>query len=217
MTNTSFGETLSAVVDGEASEFELRRVLADADFEQLRARGVRYQLQGALLRKEHNEFSTVDLTAGIHEALAHEEARSAEYLSGAQVQSTDIRFWQRPWARAGVAASVTLAVILGVNTYNRADLTGPVLARAEVAAPLVRSPEVEALQPVGAQSLLAGLNTQTPVKTERVEPAQVRLIESDQRQALRVQSYMRQHTAQTVLTSTQGALPFARVSSFDAR
>lgn len=213
MTDSSLGEALSAVTDGEAGEFELRRVLGASEFDQLRTRAFRYQVQSTLLHEERNAFASVDLVSGIHAAIEKEDAQ----ISLNETPSTqDARFWQRSWVRSAVAASVTLAVILGVNTYNRSDLTAsPMLAETTVSTPLVRSAAVASSHPVGAQSLLAGLQVSAPAATA-VTQSPDRLAETNHRQALRLESYMRQHTAQTVLTSAQGALPFARVSSFDA-
>ncbi len=212
MTDNSLGEALSAALDGEASEFELRRVVRGLDDAALCEQAFRYQLQGELLREEHTAFAGIDLSGRIR---ARIEAEDLDVLQdgadvSAAVAGSDIRFWQRPLARAAVAASVTLAVILGVNTYNRADLGQPAL----VADAGIRT-QVAPTSPIGAQSLLAGLDVQGTSPASVAD--QDRLAQSHWRQAQRVESYMRQHTAQTVLTSAQGALPFARVASFDAR
>ncbi len=215
MTDNSLGEALSAALDGEASEFELRRVLRDLDSDQLRAQAFRYQLQGQLMREERSAFSGIDLSGAIRTAI--DEEAVDENLAAPVAAGSDIRFWHRPWARAAVAASVTLAVIFGVNTYNRADLNQTqVLAAADQSAPLVRTPALTPTNPVGAQSLLAGLELNAAPTAGAPGADQDRMAQAHQRQALRLESYMRQHTAQTVLTSAQGALPFARVASFDA-
>ncbi len=108
MSHQSLEESLSAVMDGEADELELRRVLASENAA-LRARWARQQLVRDVLHGQ-TVRPHLDLAAGVAAAIEAEE-RSAR----GKVASPGL--WQR-FGRHVVAASVTLAVLAGVRWYQ---------------------------------------------------------------------------------------------------
>lgn len=66
--NDRMKESLSALVDGEADELEIRRVLNQSEHDDnLREQWGRYQLIGSVMRGE--PASTTDLSRGIMQAL----------------------------------------------------------------------------------------------------------------------------------------------------
>lgn len=109
MSREVLGESLSAVMDGEADELELRRVLAAAgDDPEVRARWARYQLARSVMHRQTVKPG-LDLAAAVSAALAAEEAPVA------------VPQVKRGWTQIGrlaVAASVALAVLAGVRFYN---------------------------------------------------------------------------------------------------
>ncbi|MEO0443470.1 MAG: sigma-E factor negative regulatory protein [Pseudomonadota bacterium] len=105
-------ESLSALVDGEASELELRRILKsnDPDVDQ---QWHRYQVVSHLIRggvELHNLelHNDVNLSASISAAIADEPALSV------QAKNKPSRLWSN-LGRLSVAASVAGAVVIGVQ------------------------------------------------------------------------------------------------------
>lgn len=100
MSREALQETLSAVMDNEADELELRRVLAACGEDaELRSTWSRYQLARSVMHREPT-LPKLDIAAAVSAALA-DEAAPPKAEKG-------------PWRMVGrlaVAASVTLAVL----------------------------------------------------------------------------------------------------------
>ncbi|MBV2134715.1 sigma-E factor negative regulatory protein [Pseudomonas sp. MAP12] len=114
MSREVLGESVSAVMDGEADELELRRVLAaTGEDPEVRARWGRYQLARSVMHKQ-TVMPGLDLAAAVSAAIAAEAAPAPAPV----VQAKSL--WQQV-GRLAVAASVTLAVLAGVRFYNSQD------------------------------------------------------------------------------------------------
>ncbi|MDN3526126.1 sigma-E factor negative regulatory protein [Halomonas sabkhae] len=118
-------ESLSALMDNEGDELELRRVLKSLDDEPDAADAWRrYHLMRSMLRHESDVDTSTDLSAGVMARLEEEPLPASE--------PTPASRRSLPLARsAGVAAAVSLMVITGVQFYNGASPLG-----GEEAAPL---------------------------------------------------------------------------------
>lgn len=106
-------EALSALMDGEATELEVRRVLGSLDQDQvLGQKWARYQLVSSVLRGETQgraqQWLDLDVSARVAQALEAEPA-----WSGAAPRKRLGARVIRPFANVAVAASVSAAVILG--------------------------------------------------------------------------------------------------------
>ena len=134
MSREALQETLSAVMDNEADELELRRVLAACGEDaELRSTWSRYQLARSVMHREPT-LPKLDIAAAVSAALA-DEAAPPKAEKG-------------PWRMVGrlaVAASVTLAVLAGVRLYNQNDAL-PQMAQQgttpQIALPQVKGPAV---------------------------------------------------------------------------
>ena len=134
MSREALQETLSAVMDNEADELELRRVLAACGEDaELRSTWSRYQLARSVMHREPT-LPKLDIAAAVSAALA-DEAAPPKAEKG-------------PWRMVGrlaVAASVTLAVLAGVRLYNQNDAP-PQMAQQgttpQIALPQVKGPAV---------------------------------------------------------------------------
>jgi sigma-E factor negative regulatory protein RseA len=116
MSREALQESLSAVMDNEADELELRRVLNAFDDAETRDTWSRYQVARAVMHKDLL-LPRLDIAAAVSAALA-DEAVPAKF----------------PWSMAqpgspGVAASVTVAVLAGVRLYNQDEIAGAELAQ----------------------------------------------------------------------------------------
>ncbi|MBC9249942.1 RNA polymerase subunit sigma [Pseudomonas alcaligenes] len=195
MSREALQESLSAVMDNEADELELRRVLAASDDGELRATWARYQVARAVMHKELLE-PRLDIAAAVSAALA-EEAVPAKAANGS---------W-RTLGRLAVAASVTLAVLAGVRFYNQDELGGAQLA--QNAQPGLSLPQMQAQGP----AVLAGYSEGESLMPQR--PASQ--LSSANWQQLRLPTYLRQHAQQAAATGADSALPYARAASLENR
>ena len=195
MSREALQESLSAVMDNEADELELRRVLNAFDDVETRETWARYQIARAVMHKDLL-LPRLDIAAAVSAALA-EEAVPAKASRG-------------PWrslGRLAVAASVTVAVLAGVRLYNQDEIAGVELAQQStqqgLAAPQVRGPAV-----------LAGYSE----SSDATGPMANGVLQGqpgwhDQR----LPGYLRQHAQQAALKGTESALPYARAASLENR
>ncbi len=196
MSREALHESLSAVMDNEADELELRRVLA-GDNPELRATWSRYQLARAAMHKELIE-PRLDIAAAVSAALADEAAPAQPQRSG----------W-KGLGRLAVAASVTVAVLAGVRLYNQSDVAGPQLAQ-QAAQPSISVPQANQ-----GPTVLAGYSegqAEVPVQTAADNAPIERWHEE------RLPAYVRQHAQQAAFgTGSDSALPYARAASMEER
>ncbi len=193
MSREALQESLSAVMDNEADELELRRVLAASDDAELRATWSRYQMARAVMHKELLE-PRLDIAAAVSAALADEAlpVRAA-----------------RPWrtlGRVAVAASVTLAVLAGVRFYNQDELAGPQLAQ-QAPSPGLALPQVQ------GPAVLAGYSTGASAMPLQSAAEEAGPGWHEQRLPI----YLRQHAQQAAASGADSALPYARAASLENR
>jgi sigma-E factor negative regulatory protein RseA len=159
MNRVVLDESLSAVMDGEADELELRRVLAAAGEDPaLRERWGRYQLARDVMHKQA-VLPNLDLASAVSAAIAAE-------ANPVPAQPAASSGW-RQLGRLAVAASVTLAVLAGVRFYNSQDDVAPQVAQQPAA---VQQPQ-QALPPVAVPQGPAVLAS-FPAEQAPAEPAQ---------------------------------------------
>jgi hypothetical protein len=138
-------ESLSALLDGEVSHFELRRTLEQVGQNpQLGRQWRRYQLERALLKRETVAAVEVDLSDRVMAALAQEPAYhpGVEHVRSCAPPPAPAPRWWRSLSSMAVAASVTAAVILGAGSFGeRADRAAPTytLPGASASADLIRA------------------------------------------------------------------------------
>lgn len=128
-------ENLSALIDGEAFDNELLGSLTTDS--ELQRRWQSYHLIRDTMRGDIGEVMHLDIAQRVAAALEQEPARLLpQAIPESQPQPhtwNKLPFWHkvRPWAsqltQVGVAACVSLAVIVGVQQYNQtgADFTQP--------------------------------------------------------------------------------------------
>lgn len=186
----SVEETLSAMLDGEAQELELRRVLRELDGDTpLRARWHRYHLARGALHAEPM-LAAPDLSAAVRAALDAEPARELPRQSN----------WRRAVGSFAVAASVAAVVLVGGQQLSQSYSDGAgSIARV---APL----PVGVVNTSGAIPVQASFGTKT---LPGLQPADRTAYRELARQRLR--RYSQEHAEHAALNTPQGMLPFARV------
>ncbi|UFH48565.1 sigma-E factor negative regulatory protein [Pseudomonas sp. KNUC1026] len=197
MSREALQESLSAVMDNEADELELRRVLNAIDDQETRATWSRYQIARAAMHKELLN-PRLDLAVAVSAALADE----------AEPAKSAPRRW-RSLGRMAVAASVTFAVLAGVRLYNQDEINGAQLAQQQSAQPSVVAPQAQ------GPAVLANY-------TESAEPAKGPMSNGALQnqagwQGEKMPGYLRQHAQEAAMKGAESALPYARAASTENR
>lgn len=193
MSRDALHESLSALMDGEASELEVRRLLRDsADDGELRERWRHWHVARAAM---HDELQApkLDLASRVSSALADEPVLMA----------------QAPWyarvsGRVAVAASVTLAVLAGLQFSPLNEQAAPELAQQQDI-PTLTIPG----QALPGPAVLAGYQpgeaaTESPTLENRWHEERMPL-------------YLHQHLQQVSASQGNAQLPQARVANFEGR
>ena len=145
-------ETLSAMLDDEADELELRRLLkASADNPDLQRAWERYNLAGAVLRGERTAPLSEDFHLQVASRLRDEAAPGQSLRFGTS---------RRLAGRFAIAATVAVAVFIGLQSGLDTDL----------AAPQIAGEAAEVIAPNALESQAADALPQTP-ETQAVEVA----------------------------------------------
>ena len=229
-----FPETLSALLDGEVDELELRRLLAALDQAD--------EHEAERLMAQWSRFNTISDVLTSH--VVHKAARSNTYDSGfdsgseafrpvlagdgfAKIVSnavekeiagsatkkactTDVSVSH--WRGLAVAASVAFAVVLGVQEFERFAPKGgqPLLASGEKTSTpsVVQQSDFVALRSL--ESKLPADQWVSPVKASRATD-QIKAAEAQ----ARLNAYFLQHANRAATQSGHGLIPFARVANFE--
>lgn len=199
MSREALHESLSAVMDNEADELELRRVLAADGDTDMRSTWSRYQIARAAMHKELIE-PRLDIASAVSAALADEPA-----ITMAKPQ----RFAWGNLGRLAVAASVTVAVLAGVRLYNQSDVAGPQIAQ-QAAQSSIAVPQANQ-----GPAVLAGYSEDAGPSDAQATGAQA---STEGWHEKRLPTYVRQHAQQAAFGSgSEGALPYARAASMEDR
>lgn len=170
-------ETLSAMLDSEASELELRRVLkAIVEDPDIAGTWERMSLVQAVLHddnlKDYKRLLTVggSFSRSVAQAIANEPVPTASGSAAPDSIDASPARWTRPLAKMAVAAAVALAFFLGMQTTINSPTS-------DVAAPVAQrqagQQEPASAPGNSAPALLAGAganDTAQPVIVREVDP-----------------------------------------------
>ncbi|MCV6604869.1 MAG: RseA family anti-sigma factor [Porticoccaceae bacterium] len=187
-------ESLSALMDDAADELELQRVLkAAAEDDELRGTWERYQLARSAMHSDA-PARTMDLSASVAAALDDEPVHKA---SGGALKNL---------GRIAIAASVTLAIVIGVQqSYQPAGVEN--------------TPQVADSNPVNVAPLPSGF--EAPIPTANVGYGELGELVVEPLNELdettlkeleeRLNELLKSHTDDASLNNGQGLLPHARL------
>lgn len=197
MNEQGLEQSLSALMDGEVTELELRRLLRESEDPQLRARWQRWQLAREAMHGRPSP-AAVDVSAAVRAAIEQEQQPQV---------AKPVASLGSKWTKWAVAASVTLAVLGGARLYN----SEPMLQHEGLAAASPSSSEKQMAAVVPAPPVvLAGMSG-----IERQEQGYVPALSRWEQEKLPL--YLKSHAWQSGLQSTGGALPHARAASLEGR
>lgn len=215
--NSELGESLSALMDGEADAAALDKLLDSVDDPALRTawrsfHTARHGLESGPMVPE------VDLSGRIMAAIDQEPTYSAQPTPTEipdNIQS--VGSWQRllrPVASFAVAASVFAVVLVGSQFFGNPGQ--PITDAPVVATGADRLAPSGAVTVLGGRATLAGYATPAPAVTPA--PALVReAAPSTDYNAIarqRLERYMLEHADEAALNANQGLMPYARVATF---
>ena len=210
--NDQLDSQLSALSDGEMTELELRNVLKQLENCSEAERAIqlkkwsRYQLVSEVLSDERGSHAAqANFATAVAEAIAQEPSHlqaGADDSLGLDAPGIAASSGGTPlWSRFAVAATVTLAVIVGVQQYqlNGAAVGSSTLASDDTSS-YVATPAGEA---VAMQVKAQRANAKTDFESDNLR-AQERLHE-----------YLLEHANHAARQNGQGIVPFARVANFE--
>lgn len=221
-------ESISALVDNQASELELQRILKAAQSDsEVGATWSRYQIAGAVMRSDMPAFEMSDFATLVSAAIATESVHSETPVANKRGH------WWQNVARFAVAASVAGGVILFSQNYNGVTDTDLQMAastnEAPVTVPAVSIPagyhgQALSLRTVGMQNGYEARqqdNRQVvfvprqSTKTNHALGATSTANDLNAAANEEVRDYLNKlieaHADNAALNSSQGMLPFARV------
>ena len=231
--NNQLHESVSALMDNQASPLEVQRILAHTEKNTgVRERWHRYHLARAVLRGESKGLSAADISDQVRAAVADldidftAQADNASTPLTESTATTDAEgssksspTWLAPFGRVAVAASVALAVLLGAQQLpllasgngelNSNDIAGSNAAYLPVDLSSGANLSGLNVQNVSSASFSAPDNRVQTSSDMQMQRRQ-QLAEEEVRQA--IQRLMLQHAEQSSLDQSTGLMPFIRVS-----
>ena len=204
-------ESLSAVMDGEAEELEFRRVLHHFHDEELRGTAKRYQLINDTIKYGGmGTLPNIDVSNRIRAEI--EEEKNI-------IEPRFQKHRKRGIMGLAVAASITLAVIVGVRTWNMNDSSQRHIQLASNidsghnAGILLSGNDDNTIVQVPEKNVQGGRVSQNT--NDRSELKGVKKVLSNMQALERFRAYGLNHVEQLVENSVQGIVPLMRV--IDAR
>jgi len=212
-------QSLSALMDGEATEMETHRLLkAASEDPQLRERWKRYHMASASIKGEP-AITSVDYSAAISAAIDQEPAHRTSALA----------VFAGSAGRFAIAASVALVAVFGVQQLNSPAGTSLLNSGSEISefagvetpaestGPAIQFPS--GFQPtINARTVSVGGNNKS---SQRIMPVlefqqqsqqQIKQQYSEAELRAYLNNVMTKHSSHAALNSNQGMLPFARLS-----
>lgn len=187
-------ESVSALMDGEASELELRRLLAGADRQDIREPWRSFHVARGAMTNEDMRFARVDLSERVASVIDAEPGPSRAGLSP----------WWKSLGGLAVAASVAAVVVVGGK-----NLQGDSTSQAQVAGVDATGSRV---YPAPAAVQARG---QVAVSAEYPVSAMPTVLDPDREAERRLQKYLLRHTERAAVNNGQGMISFARVNQLE--
>ncbi len=189
-------EGLSALMDGEVSEFELRRVLSEvASDDGLGATWNRYQAVSSIIKRQNvglgAQWQSPSLVERVRAEIAQEPAVT-------QTRASGLKTYLRPVASVAVAASVSAMVVLGWQSYQTVQ-PGSAVATSVSTNPVVAQTGSTTGQPLMRVSQGTSNSMQVPsAEIIRLDPAAQQ----------RLNDYLMSHSGNAALSTATGLTPY---------
>ncbi len=209
--NDQTRESISAVMDGESDELELRRLLKTLDTateeeaEALLAQWQRHHLAGMAIRGElaGSTIAAPDFSAAVSAAIQNETVLAGDPVAPSATPA---------WRRFAVAATVALALVVAVQEYQSLDEQSELQIASDVVNDASSNGKHSAVgEPLRALQLASGSNSQPVLDEGSQATSQEQAAKAQQR----LNEYILRHTNHAAQQSSQGIIPFARLANFE--
>jgi sigma-E factor negative regulatory protein RseA len=203
-------ESVSAVMDGEANELELRRVLAQDNADIVRGTWSRYHTVKDTFHSSDHElsFKGWDISQKVSDAIADEQVA----LPNQPRRSS----WVRPAAGLAVAASVAFAMVIGVQSLQPVSTeSAPAVIASQQTAPPSRVYPLQSSSPTAQGNMRVG--AKFAAQSNLPGTSAVSKAAADMEAQKRLDKYILRHTERASLNNGKGMISFARVASFEAQ
>ncbi|MDX5300344.1 MAG: sigma-E factor negative regulatory protein [Gammaproteobacteria bacterium] len=189
-------EALSAAFDDETDELTLRRLLAEPDREVVLDQWQRWQTVRSLLSETEQSYAGIDVAAAVR---AEIDGGSAEMR---EARTEHPRARRQPFAFVAMAASVVMAVLVGVGVGHQWGSAQEVAALAQVSAEPVADASEGSITMVAVQEADAF-----------GEVPQLSLQQLDEAQRQHLSMYLLRHAQYGSPGTARATVGFARVAS----
>ncbi len=146
-TDNALNEAISSMVDGEANELDIQRVLkATGESEEARAAYRRYHLQSTIRTGDLPPEYMFDLSAKIRDAIENEDVQTL-------IPVSNWRKYTDALGKTAVAASVAFAFVLGVQQFNSSEEVDSSLQASNQFTPASSTPSGFEMPPLNARTV----------------------------------------------------------------
>ena len=188
--NDTVRESLSALMDGEATELELRRILS-ADQEAIRTEWADLHRSQSVLKNEANPFIGWDISSRVMAEIADEELANSAGTG-----------WKQAVSGLAIAASVAAVVVIGSLGSNMFSGASQMVADNNGVSGRVYPAQA-------SSSAVGGVAVSAQAQASPAGP----LLNDDAEARKRFEAYLRKHTDRAAFNNGQGMVSYARVVS----
>lgn len=187
-------ESLSALLDDEANDMDIARVLKAVDDPELRADWVRQQQIRSMLRGEAPVAANIDVSAGVRAALEERAPRR-----------------RNPLVSLAVAASVTMAVVFGGQQYLGSQAPTPI---GQLPGGVVAVQGASAMQASYGMQRNEAQPSRSPAVTHvrMAAPAPGNVSDYERLARERYELLVTDHAAASAMLQPNALVPYARIS-----
>ncbi len=185
-------ESLSALMDGETNELELRRILS-TDPDKIRTEWAELHRSQDLLKGNDQRFAGWDISSRVMAEIADDQP------------AANTASWKQVFSGLAIAASVATVVVVGAMGSNMFSGATPKLADNNGLSGRV--------YPAQASAAVGGVAVSAQAQGSPAGP----LLKDDAEARKRFEAYLRKHTDRAAFNNGQGMVSYARVVSQESK
>lgn len=206
-------ETISAIMDSQADDLEVRRLLkaldnaSEEEAAVILAQWESFHSIGSVLRNESTSGNEAPTMRASSSFAASVSAAIADQVPMDQTHNRPSNN-EPMWKRFAVAATVTLAILVGVHEYEDMQAGGAsYTADNTVVVPAVKNADQSLIDLAAIQLASSDLALESSIS----EAEKLEAVEAQER----LNEYLLEHTNHAAKQSGQGMIPFARLANFE--
>ena len=201
-------ESLSALMDDEANELELQRVLSHADKDNLLKTWKSYHRAQSVIQSEHNNSLIVDISESVSQAIANEAALNTELEDHSTQPNTIIT--------TNFADTDTASNHIKNNVITKISSGLAIAASLFVALIFVVQNGLQGTEALHETALLDERNLVVVPTTVAIKKEPKLIEDFTEEHARRFNEYLLRHAEHSVASSHASMIPLVRVASVNA-